>query len=320
MDGKTILERVRRVLDDEVGEPTDQYWSDAEILDDYTNDVEEDLCQLCRGLITDSSTASDPDGLPLCRLSIYANTKDAVTAATTINVNATAGTFTRLTGSFITDGFIAGNEFTGSGFANAGNNSSFIISTVTALVITVVSSSGMVTETGSGDEKLTLSAYTTTYSLSPYILEIQRVKLVSLTTPTKKTTYGALDISQSDWEKSYPGTVQNWLNDMDKDKITLYPPTDTSDTVRFTVRRLPLTRVTEDDLTISPEINRQYHKALIPGILSHCFKKGDEETYKPNLADKYEKDFYVWVERIKRDLITVKDQGELTMPTLDAFR
>jgi hypothetical protein len=78
----------------------------------------------------------------------YSNT------ATQINVNATAGTFTRLTGSFLTDGFLAGHVITGSGFANGGNNVTKTISTVTDLVITVTSNAGLVNETGSGDEVL----------------------------------------------------------------------------------------------------------------------------------------------------------------------
>lgn len=72
-----------------------------------------------------------------------------------IDVVAAAKTFTRLSGSFVADGYVAGNEITGANFANAGNNAAFIISTVTALVITVVTGTGMVNETGSGDETLT---------------------------------------------------------------------------------------------------------------------------------------------------------------------
>jgi hypothetical protein len=78
--------------------------------------------------------------------------------ATQINVVATAGTFTRLTGSFLTDGFAPGMTITGSGFANSGNNVTKVISTVTATVITVTSNAGLVNETGSGDEVLSTGA------------------------------------------------------------------------------------------------------------------------------------------------------------------
>lgn len=79
----------------------------------------------------------------------------AANAAVQIDVVATAGTFTRASGSFLTDGFFVGMSFTGANFTNGGNNAQFTVATVTALVITVVDNTGMVNETGSGDETLT---------------------------------------------------------------------------------------------------------------------------------------------------------------------
>lgn len=79
-----------------------------------------------------------------------------VTAAQQIDVDATAGTFTRVGGgNFLTEGYMQGARFTGAAFANGGNNTAFTADSVTATVITVVDNSGMVTETGSGDETLT---------------------------------------------------------------------------------------------------------------------------------------------------------------------
>ena len=74
------------------------------------------------------------------------------TGAIQLDVVASAGTITRSSGSFIDDGFKAGRSFAFSGFTNGGNNSSFVPSNVTALVITVVDNTGMADETGSGDE------------------------------------------------------------------------------------------------------------------------------------------------------------------------
>lgn len=73
-----------------------------------------------------------------------------------IDVVATAGTFTRASGSFITDGFEPFCTFTGSGFANGGNNAQFTVLSVSSdgLTITVTDNTGMVNETGSGDERL----------------------------------------------------------------------------------------------------------------------------------------------------------------------
>lgn len=71
-----------------------------------------------------------------------------------IDVVAAARTYTRLSGSFITNGFTAGMTVTASGFTNGGNNGNKIIESVTALVITMTVSTGLVNETGTGDERL----------------------------------------------------------------------------------------------------------------------------------------------------------------------
>ncbi len=78
----------------------------------------------------------------------------ADSTAIQIDVVSGAGTYTRLSGSFITNGFMPGHIILGSAFANGGNNVSKVVASVTALVITVTDNAGMVTETGGGNEQL----------------------------------------------------------------------------------------------------------------------------------------------------------------------
>lgn len=82
-------------------------------------------------------------------------------AGVQIDVVAAAGTFTRASGSFIDDGFEYGARFLGANFANGGNNANFTVSTVSddGLTITVTDNTGMVDETGSGDETLTTGSW-----------------------------------------------------------------------------------------------------------------------------------------------------------------
>ncbi len=87
---------------------------------------------------------------------------DTGAAALTIDVVAVAGTFTRTTGSFLTDGFAVGDVITTSGFTNAGNNTTKIILTVTALVITVTDVTGLVDESGNNNERVRYTAEMTT--------------------------------------------------------------------------------------------------------------------------------------------------------------
>ena len=64
-----LLHRVRKRLFDCVGASHKRYWSDEELLEDYGNIALDKMFLGVRKLITDSSTASDLQGKPLCTLS-----------------------------------------------------------------------------------------------------------------------------------------------------------------------------------------------------------------------------------------------------------
>jgi hypothetical protein len=69
--------------------------------------------------------------------------------------------FTRAAGSFIDDGFAVDMTITTTGFANAGNNSTFVIDALTDTVLSVTVPGGLVTEVGSGDEQMVVSSIPT---------------------------------------------------------------------------------------------------------------------------------------------------------------
>lgn len=79
----------------------------------------------------------------------------ASTGLITVTVNAAAGTFTRSTGSFLTDGFQIGQTIMTNNFINAGNNTTKVISNVTATVITVSNTAGLVNETATANVFIT---------------------------------------------------------------------------------------------------------------------------------------------------------------------
>ncbi|MBF0472766.1 MAG: hypothetical protein HQK93_03410 [Nitrospirae bacterium] len=62
--------------------------------------------------------------------------------ADTVTVSNGTKTFTRASGSFITDGFEVGQEVTTTNFTNSGNNATFKISALTALIMTVTKVDG----------------------------------------------------------------------------------------------------------------------------------------------------------------------------------
>lgn len=75
------------------------------------------------------------------------------TGATTLSVNGGLQ-FTRAAGSFIADGFRPGMTIVTIGFTNGGNNATKVISSLTATAITVTDTTGLVTESGTGDERM----------------------------------------------------------------------------------------------------------------------------------------------------------------------
>lgn len=87
-------------------------------------------------------------------ISVTGAEAEITSAAAQINVVAAGLTYTRLTGSFTTDGFSVGQTVIMSGFTNAGNNGPKEIVSITGagLILTVTSVATLVNETGGGDE------------------------------------------------------------------------------------------------------------------------------------------------------------------------
>lgn len=72
-----------------------------------------------------------------------------------VTVAAAGKTFTRPSGSYVTDGFVVGDYIQTSGFTNSGNNGTFVISAVSATVITCSTATGLVDESSSTTGKIT---------------------------------------------------------------------------------------------------------------------------------------------------------------------
>ena len=86
----------------------------------------------------------------------FAYDDQITTGSISIAANAPNRTFTRSSGSFITDGFEVGQIISVDGFQSTPDmNTEYEIESVTALVITVVSNYYMTTNAGSGDESIT---------------------------------------------------------------------------------------------------------------------------------------------------------------------
>lgn len=107
---------------------------------------------------------------------------DTGSGAQTISVNATNKTFTRSAGSFVTDGFKAGMVVTTSGFTNGGNNGRKEIATVTATVLTMTVSTGLVNETGNANERVVWSPFDGSAGIAKSTTSAAKANMPSITT------------------------------------------------------------------------------------------------------------------------------------------
>jgi hypothetical protein len=82
------------------------------------------------------------------------------TGAATITAAATAGTYTRSAGSFLTDGFAIDQSVTISGFVTSANNGTKLVANVSALVLTIADNASMQDEAGGGNERIVTAATT----------------------------------------------------------------------------------------------------------------------------------------------------------------
>lgn len=110
------------------------------------------------------------------------------TASTSITINASGKTFTRSSGSFLTDGWTVGKVFSTSGFSNAGNNGPFAITSVTATVITCAGA-GLVSETSASGQLYESQAVRVpvTASNGPSTLGYSSVFALDITSPSGST-------------------------------------------------------------------------------------------------------------------------------------
>ncbi len=124
---------------------------------------------------------------------------------------------------------------------------------------------------------ITVLSGTATYSIDEKILLIKRAKLSSGTEPLVKTSRRVLDATYPNWEVD-TGTVRSWLPD-GSNKITLYKSPLANDTLNLMISRLPAAAMLlANKLTVTPEIDSQYHLGLVDWMLHRAYSKQDSQT------------------------------------------
>lgn len=134
----------------------------------------------------------------------------------------------------------------------------------------------IVDSTSSAVCTINLAVGRTTYTLSPLVLFVNRVKLIGESTPLRPVSYKYLDACVPGWEDS-TGTPTHYIKDMDTGRFRPYPSADVAKVAKLTVTRMPLEDMAES--TDEPEIRPHLHESLVFWVLYRMFSKPDTDGY-----------------------------------------
>ena len=155
------------------------------------------------------------------------------------------------------------------------------------------------------------------YDLHPLIIDIDEVKWASTsrTWRLNKVSVNKWQVNPV-WEQTI-GMPTEYCTDYSNGRIAINFRADTSDTLKLTVRRMPLTDLVLD--TDVPEYRTHYHDFMINGILWQMYSKQDSQTFDGEKAVAYQARFLADVDEIKQQE-TILDQRLKPNHSLDAFR
>ena len=69
--------------------------------------------------------------------------------------------------------------------------------------------------------------------------------------------------------------------------VRLWPPPSANDTLNLGVFKRPTTPITDDDLSVTPEMPTELHRQVYNGMMAIAFEKPDSETYDLRRAERY---------------------------------
>jgi hypothetical protein len=118
------------------------------------------------------------------------------------------------------------------------------------------------------------------YPISDTILDIDTVQPSWRTKPLNKQSIATIN---DGWLQA-TGTPEAYLMDYSHRTLSLDRaiPAVAGQTLRLTVRRLPISELVQD--TDTPELPRQYHRRLFDGVMALAYLKQDAEVYNPEKA------------------------------------
>jgi len=273
-------------------------WSDAELINDYANIVERKMCRRIPPLIEDSENVSEvlstgtitiagaSGSIDSVKVNGITITSGSVPFNATIEQTATdlAANITAYASIPNYTAVAVGSVITISATAGTGSNPNGYVILVTATTLT---STVTVFTAGESLCQIYLIAGKSVYEKHPKILEIPFMT-TSAGVDLNRTSESDITILLPGW-RTATGAPTHYI---EKTKnIIFFKEPIAVDTIDCAVHRLPLNDLVSTVTTQTPEIPAKYHEDMIPGILELAYSKDDEETFKPDLAKKYQEQF-----------------------------
>lgn len=153
------------------------------------------------------------------------------------------------------------------------------------------------------------------YTLDQRILDIDEVKWT--TRQWKLVKVSVKKWQTNPWWEQVLGMPTEYATDLSNNTIALNFRSETADTLRLQVRRLPLVDLVAD--TDTPEFRNHYHDYFINGVLFYMYSKQDADTIDLKKADAYKLDFLKDIDEIKQQEV-ILDQMLKANHSVDAFR
>lgn len=153
------------------------------------------------------------------------------------------------------------------------------------------------------------------YTLHPSILDIEECKWTSR--QWKLTKVSVKKWQTNPWWEQVIGMPTEFATDLSNNSIVLNFRSESADTLRLVVKRLPLTDLALD--TDEPEFRTNYHDLMINGILFQMYSKQDSQTIDLKKAADFFNNYRLDIDEIKQQEAKL-DERLRPNYSLDGFR
>jgi hypothetical protein len=153
------------------------------------------------------------------------------------------------------------------------------------------------------------------YPLSQLVVDIDECKWS--TRQWKLTKVSVSKWRSNPWWEQVVGMPTEYATDGDNGRLFINFRSDTSDTLKLAVRRLPLLDLAND--TDEPEFRTHYHDFIVNGVLWQMYSKQDAETFDLSKSGDFKGAFLKDLDEIKQQESIINSRL-LVNNALDGFR